>query len=1312
MGGRGESPRGRSQRIRRPPKAYQGAVSWEEAESSKGLERKSLSTAGGQFPMEGGGRGVVGRDDTMGEDVDSDDISMDDYDGNTSDEFVPDDDNRLDHLKRKSGDGKAQQDDFGSDSGEEFGSSDQSLDSDGGEGGEPTVHSTSNIDPRLSQNDFERASRAKKRMLYQSLRRGGLENPEGWREVGQRNRQKQKQDRERASPEREGVVEVEESEIQNLADAFSGRGNDATIAQVERWQSALHVRDQEPEDEELDEDAFEQDVRGAVGFKRKKRIRGKDGVAQRAPRQIKLPAPVAALLSEANIAFIEGDLASTISKLEEVIRLEPAIRSAWATLALCFSEQDRPAQAMQCRIMEAHLTSRSIDLWADLASSSKEMGLLEQTIYCLTKAISSSREKDKSDVLDIMWERSQLYEEMDEPRRAAQGYLRMLQYRPQNQSIIRQLIPLLFQLDMLHRAIDILQKCEEWNMEAFPDPLIDPAMLDTEADVGPDLGNTYDSNEVVTLADLLLRDGRPQEALHTIRRGARWLDGRGFEGFWDDVLADDREFDESREETEDRESTYGRRVELAPVHYLEPEFRFQLAMARARLGDSKECRRHFDIWRRDAHVGDQMDHFTEMADEYIRLGSVEKVSEEMRMDWFDEALQITTNLLAERQVTNEDTDGIIGDYKRIAGCYMGLNDSQQAAEWLKPVIEYNPDDFESMLRLAEAYENMGQRETAIDLVTELVRSKRERQVQSRPADSAPIAANDPLTQSMSFFAEIQSKSARDGEEGINKQTMREQRKEFERIREVEAGLSWSRLKAKEEEVFFDGWWSVDVDFVGGGEDVDHGKRRYGDPESTQARMARFDNVTLWLADAEQLVNQFQNTPQLYPKNRTKKFRGVFRTKKKKADMVDSQANAILARLGDELLFDELQGGRDTYEFSTFRGITLDDWVTLIMQYAFVLTKVGEFETAEGVINSVLKSSVVWTDEERKRSVQICLASCALYAQQYGKTFDHLTFLTTEYQFHNEPLRIIFTLANSIGFSSFSFLNEQSSLKKFHRRIRIHDVIAQGGACVFSRTNKRWIVKEKLNKRLGKGVGEDETDSGEEDDGEEDDDEEEEDDDDDEQDEDGGEDQALSAAAGRNEYAVSSMRAQDTWQVIREESDITPLKHAPPRKINPANDAFYGCLLLPSSNGVPSMAYFTRTFARQQNDPLICLTSAIACFGRAQNRQVDNRHQVIVQGFAFLDRYRTLRRDQSLAASSSEVEYNFGRTFHLLGLYQLAVPHYQKVLEMHEKGDKAPLKAKQTGFLAWPEAAYNLVQIYLISGNTILANQVLERYLIV
>jgi general transcription factor 3C polypeptide 3 (transcription factor C subunit 4) len=80
------------------------------------------------------------------------------------------------------------------------------------------------------------------------------------------------------------------------------------------------------------------------------------------------------------------------------------------------------------------------------------------------------------------------------------------------------------------------------------------------------------------------------------------------------------------------------------------------------------------------------------------------------------------------------------------------------------------------------------------------------------------------------------------------------------------------------------------------------------------------------------------------------------------------------------------------------------------------------------------------------------------------------------------------------------------------------------------------------------------------------------------------------------------------------------------------------------------------------------------------RQSDNRHHLVIQvcsssitfasdlnsiqAMAFLSQYRKLRGEDN--TEMREIEYNFGRVFHQLGLYSHAVKHYEHVLELAEK----------------------------------------------
>jgi hypothetical protein len=217
MDGRAElTPRGRSQRERRPPKAYQGALSWEAAGRLKleGRVPDGGEEYGNHQELEGveeSGKEVAAEDL-----ISEDEMSMDEYDGNTSDEFIPEND-RLDQERRRAEEGRIQENDFDSDSGEEFGESDRSEESDENADGTLASRRDPVIDPRFSQQDLETAKKQKKPTLNQFLRYGGLENPEAWKQVGQRNRQKQKEVREArvsVSPDEDGDMGVEEGELQ------------------------------------------------------------------------------------------------------------------------------------------------------------------------------------------------------------------------------------------------------------------------------------------------------------------------------------------------------------------------------------------------------------------------------------------------------------------------------------------------------------------------------------------------------------------------------------------------------------------------------------------------------------------------------------------------------------------------------------------------------------------------------------------------------------------------------------------------------------------------------------------------------------------------------------------------------------------------------------------------------------------------------------------------------------------------------------------------------------------------------------------
>ncbi|XP_010521438.1 PREDICTED: general transcription factor 3C polypeptide 3-like [Tarenaya hassleriana] len=131
------------------------------------------------------------------------------------------------------------------------------------------------------------------------------------------------------------------------------------------------------------------------------------------------------------------------------------------------------------------------------------------------------------------------------------------------------------------------------------------------------------------------------------------------------------------------------------------------------------------------------------------------------------------------------------------------------------------------------------------------------------------------------------------------------------------------------------------------------------------------------------------------------------------------------------------------------------------------------------------------------------------------------------------------------------------------------------------------------------------------------------------------------------------------------------------------------------------------------NPLINLFVGNSLINLALGFRLQNKHQCLAQGFAFL--YNNLR----ICNNSQEALYNIARAYHHVGLVTLAAPYYEKVLEIHEKEYPSPKLPNEDPNVAEErklvncdlrrEAAYNLHLIYKNSGAFDLARQVLKDH---
>ena len=137
-------------------------------------------------------------------------------------------------------------------------------------------------------------------------------------------------------------------------------------------------------------------------------------------------------------------------------------------------------------------------------------------------------------------------------------------------------------------------------------------------------------------------------------------------------------------------------------------------------------------------------------------------------------------------------------------------------------------------------------------------------------------------------------------------------------------------------------------------------------------------------------------------------------------------------------------------------------------------------------------------------------------------------------------------------------------------------------------------------------------------------------------------------------------------------------------------------------------YFLRALSVDPTNCIIKLSLALGYIHHALKRQADNRHQLLMQGFAFLFEYYNCRQDEGGIAEKQEAAYNVARAFHMLGLTHLATPYYQQCLILSRNLQQEHAESEVEDFAQ--EAAFALQGIWAMNGNEGKALEITERWL--
>ncbi|KAJ7211351.1 hypothetical protein GGX14DRAFT_624389 [Mycena pura] len=958
-------------------------------------------------------------------------------------------------------------------------------------------------------------------------------------------------------PEELNAEMLIEGDFDRLVDAIRLHHGTSNGLLAKEWD--FDVRDQDAQ--------FKDDLRAASGIG-KRRKKGRTAGPS-------LSYEVKSLLGDANQAYVDGNTPEAIRIMLEVIRIEPRAASAWTVLAQCYEDMDQHQQALQLRIMAAHLR-HDADEWERLARQSKELGFHQQALYCWGKLTSL----DPSNV-NAQWDRALLARDMGDLRTTRSAFLAILKRFPHDLAVLSELRSILVEVSDLETCTTLFKAAFEHYQKTCP------------AGHGPhptthkdEPGGGFGHLEILVLADLYNTTGDYGRAIDVIRQGCRWLQGRAEQRYWD-ICDDDREYDVVE---------FKRSVDSGPqpgMFPLDANARHRLAISRIKMGEIEEAKLHVGTVLSE-DILDYAPLFVEIADAYFEL------------QMYVEARPIYESLGAEASTSS------LYILLQTATCLRMVNELREAVEVYEYIRLVEPTHNEAKMKLAEIYEILNEPRKALDLVYEVIDSRKRNKPSDANANQA--ASTSHLPPSSSMF--IEEKAA----EKSGKLKSGRPRMTIEALRELEASMEVETLKSY---------------------------RRLLELYPKMSKEQPNDCERDWMLQAEKMIEGFRETKQLFSTSHHA-FRGMFPTKQQQQQMTDSEANEV--HIASRLHL-ELESGSATAKAGTtdvFRGLHFKDWLQIFFQYCFVLTRRGQFELAEEILKHILLS-VVYRSTEYQTSIRLALITCALAARRFPTVIEHCRKVMALHQFNNEPLRILLAVMSSGLRATDSFITSPLQ-KAVYREMRLSYITAQSPETV------KWVAQLK---RFAFPMSKPEEAN-----------------DDDEQDVD-----------GQEEVNVSTSGAH-------------PLPDAA-RKSNPVITALYGHMCIAAKSYQSAIFYFLLAYDLCPNDPMICLSLAIASLGRAMQRQSDNRHHLITQAMAFLAHYRQLRREQVNGAG--EVDFNFGRAFQQIGLFSHAVTHYERVLELAEAHDSKYVSVAQ-------EAAYNLSFIYATTGAIPLAKALYRRWL--
>ena len=752
--------------------------------------------------------------------------------------------------------------------------------------------------------------------------------------------------------------------------------------------------------------------------------------------------------------------------------------------------------------------------------------------------------------------------------------------------------------------------------------------------------------DIIVYADLFARCDQIDEAISVLKRLARWLVGRETEEYWDGITEDDREWDVEDEPR--RVEVDGFHPQLFPVEIyglaLPLELRVKLGLYRLRLGldDRTEALGHFE-WLEPDDIGAGAPIYSHKE----LFLDVAKGLKDVREH--QEALRYYEALLAVAAYSD------VSFWLQIGATSYACGNKEQSRDCYEAAKAADPGCVEARLQLSTLYVEFGDKvkaldnaEAAFEMTTQGIVTSERRIYEKRDHKAARKTAERVLKIARRLGRPRFRKPPVPTPATIRRQQEAKIRREKKLATKIERQKKIYERKTKKKTLASksDTQRTEKIQQLYANLTEATPSMRSGDP---QAR-------TAWLDFAQQMIGDYCSVNALFLADKHMRFEGY------EAEAIRKPRTPLNQKLDNE------QDGITTVRSGVateYRGIPFTSWLDIFLETALLHAKSGQRwkEACYALLKTAQECSIWYHDPDAMLQIYTCYFACALELHdEHTLLFTVGRWFMKRFQFCTDAYRLF------AAFNLFHTTPEGGKATPSH-----------GGRSEFRDTATQKFLLRQMS-TLDSLLPEDYN------------------------------------ADGEEGPLPKFMRTHPTRKDDANEDDEMDLEPSHrPKEFDVVMLCLYGHILYAGDTFVSALNYFYRALTLDPKNTMALLSITLCYFHEMPKRGVEDRHMHVLNGMAMFEEYADARMEQAKASgrddsavrtARQEIEFNRARIWQMLGLSDLAVMGYGKMLgsatRVHPEQDEE-----------WSmEAAFAAANIYASNGNPAMARHITEQYLVV